>query len=82
VAHMREKCIRFWWERRKEGDHLEDRGIDGIMESEWILGRLPRGCRVHSFGLGLRPVAGCCEYGDEPSGSGATLLVSYDPSAK
>jgi hypothetical protein len=22
-------------------------------------------------------VAGCCEYGDEPSGSGATELVSY-----
>jgi hypothetical protein len=23
-------------------------------------------------------VAGCCEYGDEPSGSGATDLVSYN----
>jgi hypothetical protein len=22
-------------------------------------------------------VAGCCEYGDEPSGSGTTDLVSY-----
>jgi hypothetical protein len=22
-------------------------------------------------------VAGCCKYGDEPSGSGATELVSY-----
>jgi hypothetical protein len=22
-------------------------------------------------------VAGCCEYGDEPSGSGATELVSF-----
>jgi hypothetical protein len=23
-------------------------------------------------------VAGCCEYGDEPSGSGATELVSFE----
>jgi hypothetical protein len=23
-------------------------------------------------------VAGCCEYGDEPSSSGATKLVSYN----
>jgi hypothetical protein len=26
---------------------------------------------------GQRPVAGCCECGDEPLGSGATGLVSY-----
>jgi hypothetical protein len=25
---------------RKERDHLEDRGIDGSLGSEWILGRL------------------------------------------
>jgi hypothetical protein len=30
---------------------------------------------VDSVGLGYGPVAGCCEYGDEPSGSGATELV-------
>jgi hypothetical protein len=27
-------------------------------------------------GSGQVPVAGCCEYGDETSGSGATELVS------
>jgi hypothetical protein len=27
-------------EHQKERDHLEDRGIDGRMGSEWILGRL------------------------------------------
>jgi hypothetical protein len=27
-------------------------------------------------GSGRGPVAGCCEYGDEPSGSGATELVT------
>jgi hypothetical protein len=42
VAHMekRGKCTRFWWEGLKERDQLEDRGLDGRMGSEWILGRL------------------------------------------
>jgi hypothetical protein len=31
---------------------------------------------VDSPGLGQGPVADCCECGDEPSGSGATELVS------
>jgi hypothetical protein len=34
------------------------------------------GCRVDPAGSGQGPVAGCCEYGDEPSGSDATELVS------
>jgi hypothetical protein len=40
---MQEKgkeSTRFWWESPKERDHLEDTGIDGKMESEWILRRL------------------------------------------
>jgi hypothetical protein len=46
VACMGERereCTRFWWEGRKERDHLEDRGVDGRMGSEWILGRLAGG---------------------------------------
>jgi hypothetical protein len=39
----REKCTRFWWESLKERDHLEDQGVGGKMESEWILGRLAWG---------------------------------------
>jgi hypothetical protein len=35
------------------------------------------GCGLDSTGSGQRPVAGCCECGDEPSGSCATELVSY-----
>jgi hypothetical protein len=31
---------------------------------------------VDPVGSGQGPVAGSCEYGDEPSGSGATELVS------
>jgi hypothetical protein len=33
------------------------------------------GCGLDSTGSGQRPVAGCCECGDEPSGSCATELV-------
>jgi hypothetical protein len=45
--------------------------------SEWILGRLAWGCGLDSTDSGQGPVAGCCECGDEPSGSCATELVSY-----
>jgi hypothetical protein len=37
------KCKRFWWQRPKERDHTEDRGVDGRMGSEWILRTLPGG---------------------------------------
>jgi hypothetical protein len=43
------------------------------MGSEWMwLG----GCGLDSTGSGQGPVAGCCECGDEPSGSCATEFVS------
>jgi hypothetical protein len=35
------------------------------------------GCGLDSTGSEQVPVAGCCECGDEPSGSCATELVSY-----
>jgi hypothetical protein len=57
-------------------NHLEDQGVGGKMGSEWILGRLAWGCGLDSTGSGQGPVAGCGECGDEPSGSGATELVS------
>jgi hypothetical protein len=34
------------------------------------------GCGLDSTSSGQGPVAGCCEYGDEPSGSCATKLVT------
>jgi hypothetical protein len=37
------------------------------------------GCGLDSTVSGQGPVAGCCECGDEPSGSCATELVSYSP---
>jgi hypothetical protein len=41
------------------------------------LGRLAWGCGLDSTGSGQGPVAGCCECGDEPSGSCATELVRF-----
>jgi hypothetical protein len=37
--------------------------------------RLAGGSGLDSTGSGYGLVASCCEYGDEPSGSGATDLV-------
>jgi hypothetical protein len=37
------KYTRFWWESPTERDHSEDRGVDGKMGSECILGRLAGG---------------------------------------
>jgi hypothetical protein len=34
-------------------------------------------CRVDPVGSGQGSVAGSCEYGDEPSGSGATELIIW-----
>jgi hypothetical protein len=48
----------------------------GKMGSEWLLGRLAWGCGLDSTGSGQGPVAGCCECGDEPSGSCVTELVN------
>jgi hypothetical protein len=69
------KCTRFWWETPKERDHLKDRGIDGMIGLEWILREVEWGCGVDSPGSGWVPVVGCCECGDELSGSGSTALV-------
>jgi hypothetical protein len=46
---------------------------DGI---EMDLREIGWGCGVDSRGSGYGPLAGCCECGDEPLGSGATELVS------
>jgi hypothetical protein len=72
-----EKCTRFWWESLREGDLLEDQGVGGRMGSKLMLGMLGR-CGLDSTGSGQGPLVGCCECGDEPSGSCAMELVQYE----
>jgi hypothetical protein len=70
-----ETCTGFWCESSKERDHLKYQGVDGSVLLEWSLGKC-LGCGVDSPGSGYGPLAGCCECGDEPSGSCATKLVN------
>jgi hypothetical protein len=37
------KVSRFWYESPNKRDHSEDRGVDGRMGSEWLLGGLAAG---------------------------------------
>jgi hypothetical protein len=57
-------------------DHSEDQGIDGGWAQTEPWGGWLGECRVDPVGSGQGPVAGCCEYGDEPLGSSAMELVS------
>jgi hypothetical protein len=59
-------------------DHLKDQGVDWRTGSKWPVGRVVGvgGCGVDSPGLGSGSLSGCCEFGDEPSCSGASQLVS------
>jgi hypothetical protein len=73
----REKCTGFWvLVGKPEGKRpLGRQGVDGRIRPVWILGILAGEGGVGSVGSGQGLVAGFCECGDEPSGSGATELV-------
>jgi hypothetical protein len=44
VARMGKESVQgFGGESQKERDRLKDQGVDGMMGSEWILGRLAGG---------------------------------------
>jgi hypothetical protein len=73
----RGKFIGFWWESQVR-DHLEDRGVDGRMGSEWILGRLAWGSVKWIQLAQDRDRWLAVVDGDEPSGSSATELVFVD----
>jgi hypothetical protein len=38
--HAWDRCTRFGWKSPKEREHSEERGVDGKMGLEWMLGRL------------------------------------------
>jgi hypothetical protein len=71
----REKCTRFRGESLKERDHSEDRDVDG---TRMDLGKNGWGMWSGFNWLRTGPVAGCYKCGDEPSGFGATELVTHD----
>jgi hypothetical protein len=60
--------------RRQETTGKRRRWEDGIRMDLGEIGL--GGCGLDSTGSGQGPVAGCCECGDEPSGSCATELFS------
>jgi hypothetical protein len=45
------------------------------------IGEIDEGCGLDSTGSGQGPSRGCCECGDEPSGSCISELVSYSCNA-
>jgi hypothetical protein len=77
VARMREeRKVYMVVVSQKERDPSEDKGVDGRMGLECIVGRLAGECGLVSTGSGYGSVASCCECGDECSCSCATELVS------
>jgi hypothetical protein len=74
VARMEKERIvyKIWWKSPVERDNSEDRGVDGRMGSQQMLGRLTKRVWIGFTWLKLGPVVGSCEHGEETSGSGAT----------
>jgi hypothetical protein len=48
-----QKCAKFWWGSPKERDHSEYQGVEGMMVSERILGRLAEGGGLYWIRLEL-----------------------------
>jgi hypothetical protein len=48
------KVYKVLWESPKERDHSEDQGIDGRIESDWMLGRLAGGGWIEFDWLRIR----------------------------
>jgi hypothetical protein len=55
------------WDNLREGDHLEDLGIDGKMVLKWIFTKWDGGLNWIGMAQDI-PMAEFCECGNEPSG--------------
>jgi len=59
----------FWLEYLKGRDHSENLGVDGKVILGWILRKYGRKVWTGFIWFRIGPVVGCCEHGNEPSGS-------------
>jgi hypothetical protein len=59
----------FWWGNLRERDHLGDPDIIGRIILRWIFRKWDVGVWTGSSWLRIGQVAGCCECGNEHSGS-------------
>ena len=58
-----------WWVNWREGDHLEDPGVDESIMLEWIFQGWDGEYVLARSGPGYGLVGGCCECGNELSDS-------------
>ena len=59
----------YWWGVLREGDRLEDPGIGRRIILKWIFEKWDEWHGLVRSGSGYGQVAGCCECGNELSGS-------------
>jgi hypothetical protein len=56
----------FWCKNLREGEQLEDPGVDGRIILKYIFETWDCGHGLDRSGSGQGHVAGCCECGNEP----------------
>jgi len=65
------ECIHtgFWWGRVKGRVHMQDLGINGRIALTWIIRKVDERLWTGFISLVIVKVVGCCERGNEHSGS-------------
>jgi len=66
-VHLARRAIHtgFWWGNLREGNHLEDLGVDGRIILKFIFKKWDGDLGLDLSGLGYGQVAGSCECGNE-----------------
>jgi hypothetical protein len=64
-----EKCIQIMFGNLKGREHSEVLVVDRKVILEWTFGKMLGAFGLESSGSGQGPVTGCCEHGNESSGS-------------